>query len=207
MSSSRRSAPLPLLILSAASLVALLGVVGFLVHRNLSFELKPTTPEVKSNLHALYSAEKAYFAEKDGYREDMRLVGFLPAPGNRYSYFSAPQGRALSPTERKNPTAPYHVIPADPEVRRYRGGFTSFAETGCPLTSAVLPDGTQAGLGVTPAPGDDPSQAVFIAAAAANIDDDGTVDCWSIATVDRVAADGAPIPAGMTYNELSDVAH
>lgn len=207
MSTSHRSVPLPLILLAAAALLALLGVVGVLVIRSLSLPSRPTTSEAKSNLRAIFTGAKAYFAEKDVYKDDMRLFGFLPERGNRYSYFSAPQGRALDPTERNNPTGPYHVTPADPDARNYRGGFTSFAETGCPLTSAVLPDGTLAGLGVTSAPGDDPSQASFIAAAAANIDRDDTLDCWSIATVDRVAADGSPIPAGMAYNELNDVQH
>jgi type IV pilus assembly protein PilA len=207
MSTPDRPVPVSLAILAAVSVVLLVGVAAGLVRHHIRHQHKPTSSEVRTNLKSLFTGAKAYFGEKDAYSDDMRLLGFLPEPGNRYSYFSAPQGHALGLAERERPTAPFQAVPADPDARGYRGAYTTFAETGCPLTDAVLPEGSRAGLGVTPGPGGDPYRAVFIAAAAANIDDDTTVDCWSIATVDRMAPEGTPIPAGVPYNELNDVVH
>ena len=207
MSTPDRPVPVSLAVLAALALVLLVGVAAFLVRNHIRRQHQPTSSEVRSNLKAIFTGAKAFFSEKDAYTDDMRRLGFLPERGNRYTYFSAPQGRALGLKERQRPMVPFQVVPADPDARRYRGAYTAFAETGCPLTDAVLPDGSRAGLGVTPGPGGDPPQSVFIAAAAANLDDDTTVDCWSIATVDRVADDGTPISAGMPYNERNDVVH
>lgn len=182
---------------------ALVSAVGFVGMRLVRPMLAPRNccapvPEPKANLLALFTSERAFFQEKDFYSEDMGLVGFAPGPGNRYTYFAATHG----PVSR-----PSHLVAADPKAPSFRGSFSSFWQTGCPLTPAVLPDGTRAGLGVTLPPGGDSSTAVFIGAAAANIDDDPTPDCWSIATVERVATDGTRIGAGEPYGELNDVVH
>lgn len=206
MSPPRPSAPLPLVLLALMGLMSLLAVAGFLYRQYLARHRKPTSSEVRSNLKALYTGARAYLAERDVYTDDMKGLGFMPDPGNRYTYFSSAGGRTLDPVERTRPPGrPYHAVPGDPDAPGYRRGFATFAQTGCPLTPAVLADGTRAGLGVTPSRGPDPSQAVFIAAAAADLDGDSTVDCWSIATVPREAADGTRILEGAPYNEVNDV--
>jgi hypothetical protein len=206
-SSEPRASPslLPLL-LAISGLLLALGVVGHLyVRPMLARRRSPPVSEVKQHLKALYLSERSWFMERDAYSEDLAQVGFMPEPGHRYSYFSAPRERALPMSERQRPRAPFQVVPADPRALDYRGAFTSFEDTGCPLTPVTLPDGGTAGLGVTVV-GASPSEAVFIGAAAANLDDDATVDCWSIATVARVAADGTRIPEGVPHNEVDDVA-
>jgi type IV pilus assembly protein PilA len=177
--------------------------------------LRPKTfisPEAKSNLKGLFTSQKSFQQEKDRYETDARLIGFIPELGNAYTYFTAPQGRVLLAEERRsaqrgkedpNPR-PVHIISADPASKRYKRGYWDFAETGCPLTPAILPDGTRAGLGITTL-ASDPTYSVFIGAAVGDIDPDPTPDCWSIATVSRMAADGTRIEAGEPYNELNDV--
>ncbi len=208
MSTTHRPVPIWLLVLAAVSLVLIAGVAFVLIRNDIRRRHTPISAarEVKSELKALYTGAKAYFAEKDVYTEDMRQMGFRPERGNEYNYFSSPKGSALDYAERERTLKPYHVVPADPKARGFGRRFTAFSDTGCPLTPAVLPDGTLAGLGVTPAPGANPAEAVYIAAAAANLDKDPTLDCWSIATVTRVAADGTPIPEGVPYNEFNDLA-
>ncbi len=166
--------------------------------------------EAKANLKALYVTERAFLQEKDAYSEDMSRIGFEPELRNRYTYFTAMSGHVLSVKERRSSSFPagaprpsYQIVAADPEARKFRGSFTTFAQTTCPLTLAILPDGTRAGLGVTSRGNTDPG--VFIGAAVANIDDDPTPDCWSIATVERVAANGYRISEGEPYNELNDM--
>lgn len=205
-------------LLLSAGVVAFIGatgVVGVRLVRNLLPKPRccAPVPEAKANLKALYTIERAYLQEKDVYSEDMNQIGFEPELGNRYTYFSASRGRVLKAEERRTPGSAggwsrpaYQLVAADPQARKFRGTFETFAQTACPLTLATLPDGTRAGLGVTlPAGGAGPG--VFIGAAAANIDDDPTPDCWSVATVERVAADGTRILEGQPYNELNDVEH
>src|SRR5438105_11937960 len=55
------------------------------------------TSEAKANLKALYTAQKAYFQEKDKLGTTMPEVGFAPERKNRYTYFLAPSG----PVERR----------------------------------------------------------------------------------------------------------
>ncbi|HEX5750429.1 MAG TPA: hypothetical protein VFZ09_29640 [Archangium sp.] len=203
-----------MLSLGVLAFIGVTGVVGMrLVARLLpGHHCCAPVNEAKANLKALYITERAWVQEFEAFSEDMNQMGFEPELGNRYTYFSAPRGRVLTHRERQaarskagwSRTMAYQIIPADPGSPRFRGTFETFAQTGCPLTLATLPDGTPAGLGVTlPADGSGPG--VFIGAAAANIDDDATPDCWSIATVERVAADGTRIAPGEPYNELNDV--
>ncbi|MCY1077439.1 hypothetical protein [Archangium lansingense] len=205
-----------LLSTGVVAFIAVSGVVGMRLVRDLLPKSRCCAPihEAKANLKALYTNEWAFLLEKDVFSEDMNPIGFEPELGNRYTYFAAPRGRVLKFEERKTPrssvggsrSAAYQIVAADPQVPKFRGTFETFVQTDCPLTPATLPDGTRAGLGVT-LPDGGSSQGVFIGAAAANIDDDSTPDCWSIATVERVAADGYRIAPGEPYNELNDVEH
>jgi type IV pilus assembly protein PilA len=205
-----------LLSTGVVAFIAVSGVVGIRLARNLLPKTccGTSVSEAKANLKGLFTAQRALYQEKDVYSEDMNQIGFEPELGNRYTYFSAPRGRVLKPEERKTPRSavgwsrptPYQIVAADPQARKFRGTFETFAQTGCPLTPATLPDGTRAGLGIT-LPADGAGPGVFIGVAVANIDGDPTPDCWSVATVDRVAADGTRIYEGQPYNELNDVEH
>lgn len=203
-----------LLSIGALAFIGVTGVVGLRFVEPLLFGRSCCAPshEAKMYLKDLYTYERAWVQEFDAYSEDMNQMGFEPELGNRYTYFSAPRGRVLTTAERQTPRqemngsrpAAYQIVAADSGNPKFRGTFETFAKTGCPLTLATLPDGTRAGLGVTlPADGSGPG--VFIGAAAGNIDGDPTPDCWSIATVERVAADGTRIAPGAPYNELNDV--
>jgi hypothetical protein len=196
-------------LLLGLGVAAFVGMSGVMVLRRLSPPMRPPIHEAKANLKALFTWERAWYQEKDAYSEDLGLVGFAPELHNHYTYFAAPTGRVLTAVERRGSVTPlpsHSIIAADPASGRFRGTFETFAQTGCPLTTVTLPDGTRAGLGVTRSPGAAPTDpGVFIGAAAANIDGDPTLDCWSIATVDRVTATGETISMGQPYNELNDV--
>lgn len=203
-----------LLSIGVVAFIAVTGVMGLrFIEPLLPGHHHHPIPEAKANLKALYTSQRAWYYEKDTYTEDLDRLGFVPELHNRYTYFSASRGRVLKAEERRAPAPPggsprpsYQLIAADSKGPKFRGTFETFAQTRCPLTPATLPDGTRAGLGITlPVGGAQPG--VFIGAAAANIDADPTPDCWSVSTVDRVAADGSPILAGQPYHELDDVEH
>lgn len=78
--------------------------------------------------------------------------------------------------------------------------FSTYAATGCPLTTARPGGLPPLVLGIT---GVAPNQA-FLGAAAGNIDFDSDLDCWSLSTVDRVDARGALVSKGQPYLEHDD---
>jgi hypothetical protein len=168
-------------------------------------------PRVKQDLKAIFTSQRAYLGEYDQYSEQVGRIGFAPELGNDYTYFLAPEGPVLDAAARRRPRAAaapieagHAIIGSDPEAPHFRGAWTTFAATNCPLTPATLPDGRAVGLGVTRW-GPRYDETLFIAAAAAQLDDDATVDCWSIASVERTARDGTQIPAGQPWLELNDL--
>jgi len=74
------------------------------------------------------------------------------------------------------------------------------AGTGCPVTPGKDLAGNPVGVGVW---GTRPNE-VFIALAAGNLDDDPMLDCWTIASMPRVDANGDLIPEGTPHREQDD---
>jgi len=65
------------------------------------FQARAKQAECKSNLKALYTAEKSFFQETERYSEDLQEIGFNPESPRRYSYFvsqaNAPLAADLNP--------------------------------------------------------------------------------------------------------------
>lgn len=184
--------------------LVLLGLFAAIAIPNfLHFGAKSKVSEVKQNLHQLYVAERSFQEVHDRFSEDLAEIGFSPERGNRYAYFAGVGGKvARRDTATEASLEPgTSVIGVDRYKHATQQALERFDRTGCPLTVATAPDGSRAGLGVS---GSGPGQ-VFIGAAAGNLDADARLDCWSIATVDRVADDGALIPAGQPHCEQPDV--
>ncbi|RKG67008.1 pilin [Corallococcus sp. CA054B] len=73
---------------------------------------------------------------------------------------------------------------------------------------AIEPEAIQAALdqaGVKPGVEGTCPDCVVTAACVGNVDNDDTLDVWSISTVDRTAANGETIPLGAPYNHVNDV--
>jgi type IV pilus assembly protein PilA len=68
-----------------------LAIVGILaaiaIPKFMRFQTRAKQSEVKSNLKAAFTAEKAYFGENETYTS-MADAGFAPEAGNRYTYSS-----------------------------------------------------------------------------------------------------------------------
>src|SRR3954451_561061 len=63
--------------------VAIIGILAAIAIPNfIKFQAKSKQSEAKSNLKALFTAEKAFFQEKDRYDTGVSFVGFSPAPTN-----------------------------------------------------------------------------------------------------------------------------
>lgn len=168
----------------------------------IAFQGRAKQSEAKANLMALYTGERAYAQEHSGFSTDMAALGFDPEHGNRYAYFLADSG----PTERRDGSgtpAPAHpvIIGVDQTRHGHPAGYPTAAATHCPLTVTRADGGPPLTLGVS---GTGP-KAAFLALAAGNVDSDATVDCWSIASVDRRTAAGKTVLYGVPYNEQDDV--
>jgi type IV pilus assembly protein PilA len=70
--------------------VAIIGILAMIAIPNfIKFQCRAKQSEAKSNLKALFQAQKSFFAEYDEYNL-LDRVGFDPEPGNRYTYCNSP---------------------------------------------------------------------------------------------------------------------
>ncbi len=85
--------------------VAIIGILATIAVPQVSkFMAKAKQSEAKSNLSSLYSAEKAFFAEYNGYASRFTIVGFSPEGVLKYNIgFSADSGNGpLNYTNNNN---------------------------------------------------------------------------------------------------------
>ncbi|RKH71426.1 type IV pilin protein [Corallococcus aberystwythensis] len=152
--------------------VAIIGILAAIAIPNfIRFQAKSKQSEAKTNLKAIFTAQKAYFGEKDKYQVDFTVIGFDPEAGNRYSYgLVATCNEAVNVADRKT-NAVTGCIGQD------LAKFTT-APTGVAALSEV---------GVLPDVSDCPS-CFFNASAIGNVDNDPEGDTWGI-TSSPVATD------------------
>lgn len=148
--------------------------------------------EAMTNLRNVYSMEKAYLQEFSIYSTNVALLGFAPERGNRYRYILSSAG-ILEDRSGTQPLGSSGAVGIDVDTFRF----------GTAATVGV----TQAGSACSPValtPG--PSGASFLAAAQGNIDDDPTIDIWTIASFSRaVACDvGGNVVSGVPANDQND---
>ncbi len=176
----KKSTAAVLLIVLGAGGLAMLCCIGMLaaiaIPNFIKFGSKSKQSEAKSNLKSVYTAERSYFSEKDTYSDDATKIGFSPEKKNRYMY-------VLSAS---------NVIDADLAVAP---GFMRAAYL------AAIPAGlvTQAGVH-----GTCPDDCSITSVAVGNIDNDSTLDVWSVSTADRTIGK-EKVPAGQPFNHVSDV--
>lgn len=141
----------------------------------------PKDGECRSNLITIMANEQAYKAEHGRFTLHPAEVGFAPPPGNRYLYRFAPEG----PVSRRDGTRgppPSEAVGLGPDTRS-RGVTAEWLDE-------RLPKDLRAELGVR---GTCPD-CVLTVGCAGNIDDDDTVDVWSISSEDRpTALRGSPL--------------
>src|SRR5919108_1694121 len=70
--------------------VAIIGIIAAIAIPNfIKFQARSKQSEVKANLKAMFTAEKAFFQEKDRYSSLIGELPFAPERNNRYAYFFA----------------------------------------------------------------------------------------------------------------------
>jgi len=175
--------------------VAIIGILAAIAIPNfIKFQARSKQSEAKANLKAIFTAEKAFFQEKDRFSTLTGEVGFEPERNNRYAYFLSNTGTIEGRTGSVITQATtYTGIAVD--VFKYGSALAqTYADTAC---SQV------AGASGTPA-------TVFVASALGNIDADTTVDQWTISSDSRsLSGSGCTAdqnnPSGEPANDQNDV--
>ena len=149
--------------------------------------------EAVANLKALFTAEKAFFQEKDRYSTLVNEVGFSIERGNRYRYVLTVNPASL----QDRSTA---VIVGQSTDEGISEDTFKFPPIGSTITQG--PCAGSPPWGITNGP-------TFTGAAYGNIDGDNTLDVWTISTVSRALSgsncDAGNVAAGEPANEQNDV--
>jgi type IV pilus assembly protein PilA len=173
--------------------VAIIGILAAIAIPNfIKFQARSKQSEVKANLKAAYTAEKAFYQEKDTYSSSLLAIGFSPERGNRYAYYLG----VSSPWQRNTAVLTTLTTAMDyVEV-------DTFKHLGATVNPAAAFNATV----VTGNTGN------FTLTAAGNIDNDTLLDQWSISSESRVSGAagiaGCPAgnnPAGEPCVDLNDV--
>jgi len=176
--------------------VAIIGILAAIAIPNfIKFQARSKQSEAKANLKAIFTAQKAFFQEKDRFSTLTGEVGFEPERNNRYAYFLAAagtlEGRSTSIITQ---ATTYTGIEADSFKYTLVTGTNTHATSACTQNA-----------GITGSPA-----TVFVALAHGNIDADTLLDEWTISSDSRTLSGGgctadANNPSGEPANDQNDV--
>jgi type IV pilus assembly protein PilA len=182
--------------------VAIIGILAAIAIPNfIKFQARSKQSEAKSNSKAMFTAEKAFYSEKDRFSTLVGEVGFAPERNNRYNYFLGGTGQDNRSTAIASTATTAQAIQAD--AFKYGTGTTV-------VTTTISNNCTNATGGIT--------NAVFISTDAAgatwggfaigNVDADATFDVWSITSHSRVTSgcdNVGNVSGGEPSNDYNDV--
>ena len=192
---SGSSSPLNIVLIVLASaaavpvVVAIIGILAAIAIPNfIKFQARSKQSECKTNLKRLSDSERAFFLEHQRFTSQLSELGFTVERGNRYAYFAGPG------TQENRSQASAVASPTDTQigVDQFRFGGRAFTEQDVP--ASLVP-------GVSGACPD----CQFLAVCVGTIDNDATLDVWSVSTAERRSPSGDVIPAGVPFNDLNDV--
>ena len=178
--------------------VAIIGILAAIAIPNfIKFQARSKQSEAKANLKAVFTAEKAFFQEKDRFSSLTGEVGFEPERNNRYAYFLNATGTY---EDRTNSTITQATTYSGVLVDVFKYGTANSMNQTAPVNQCTG-SGT-VGIVTTP-----PS---FVAAAAGQIDADPEIDSWSISSDSRTLSGSncsadANNPSGEPADDYNDV--
>ncbi len=175
--------------LAVALPVAAIPVFGILaaiaIPNFIKFQARAKQGEVKTNLHAAFVAEKAFYEESKTFSLHPEQIGFAPERGNRYLYVFAMKGTVAPNTGA--PSKDAMGVGIDTQ---------KFPTMSNELSLNTIPREVADKVGVS---GQCPECEVTIVAAG-NIDNDPTMDVWTVSSADRPGT-----AAGVPFNEVNDL--
>ena len=211
-------------------LMIVVAVIAFLaalaIPNYVRFQARSKQAEVKGNLKAAFTCERAYYQEHGTYSSCTLQIGFAPERGNRYRYTVNAITRVdeTCNTTESRATAAGVSLPSDGDILadtfKYGAspGITAAnAAKPAPVYTPAIPSGTtlvvQPDLvGVVPNLAD--ALGSFGFGAHGDIDSDPQLDLWYVASVSSTTAGVCPLLAGTdgqvpggepknTYNDVN----
>lgn len=185
--------------------VAIIGILAAIAIPNfIRFQAKSKQSEAKTNLKAIFTAQKAYFGEKDKYQVNFTVIGFDPEAGNRYSYGMA--------------TGCAAPVDATPTARRAGAIAGCIGQDALKFPTAPAAADAVNAVGVNPDIDTCPNCS-FNATALGNVDNDPEGDTWGITSntvageavvqnpcgIDEDTPNGLNLVAGEPTNAFNDV--
>ena len=197
--------------------VAIIGILAAIAIPNfMKFQARAKQGEVKANLKAFFTTQKAFIQEKDRYSPNAVEVGYSPERGNRYGYYfgesAAANGKDRT-TATEIPTGTTSCISVDlfkfPPMTLFPAYAGATMVTNGSGTAPVLvsPGGLTATLCGSA------SGCEISAVGVANLDNDSTIDSWFVSTHDTTGTSDTAhcnvgdtaAPAGIPYMTMNDV--
>lgn len=192
--------------------VAIIGILAAIAIPNfIKFQAKSKQAEPKSNLKALFVAQRSHFSEKDTFSQFIPDIGFVPERGNRY-YLST----GCAQLSARNAAAE-NIVAGDCgfTVDTYKG-YTALAAAAITNIAAAA---AVTGGGVCAPAADIGCIAVgnngaFMAMSAGNVDNDTTIDTWTVSSMSIAVAASAVVGSeaeaqnngpGIPANNINDV--
>jgi type IV pilus assembly protein PilA len=187
--------------------VAIIGILAAIAIPNfIKFQARSKQSEPKSNLKALFVAQRSYFAEKDSFSSYVSEIGFQPERGNRYMIANG--GTSLSGRTGASEDVATTATGFTADTFKGFQGETTAATTSLTAAASGTGIGT-CGLATTGCVATG-NNGAFEGVAAGNIDNDTVIDSWAISTMSlsvaasansEVQSNGPGIPA----NNINDV--
>ena len=176
--------------------VAIIGILAAIAIPNfIKFQARSKQSEAKANLKAMFTAEKAFYQEKDRFSSLVGEVGFSPERNNRYAYFM--DSGSVTQDVRTGTTASTATTATSISADAFKG-YTPYTTIAALTTTC---GGVVGGAGT----------GTFVGEAQGNIDSDTTADVWSISTDGRLATAGCDshpngnVASGEPANDVNDV--
>nr|AFX67138.1 pilin [Myxococcus sp. 124B01]AFX67139.1 pilin [Myxococcus sp. 106B05]AFX67146.1 pilin [Myxococcus sp. 004-93]AFX67147.1 pilin [Myxococcus sp. 004-94]AFX67148.1 pilin [Myxococcus sp. 004-95] len=189
--------------------VAIIGILAAIAIPNfIKFQARSKQSEAKTNLKALFTAQKSFFSEKDRYSDYANEIGFAPERGNRYGYIVSAEGEfELRTTADVTPPAADGIGAISYDSFRFGGTAArpTFAPTNFAAAGAGGWDGTTFGVQ------SDCPNCNFLAGASGNADNEVGLDNWLIAGFEGTGtltgcSEAGTVSSGTPYNDRNDVA-
>src|SRR3954471_13166081 len=121
-----------MIVVAIISILASIAIPNFL-----KFQARAKQSEAKANLKAIFTAQKAFFQEKDRFSSLTGEVGFEPERNNRYAYFLAATGNI---EDRTNSTIAQATTYTGIQVDAFKYGSPfnqTYAATACSTAAGV----------------------------------------------------------------------
>jgi len=194
--------------------VAIIGILAAVAIPNfLRFQARARQAEVSSNLKSLYTGMKTLTSRP----QQIRVPGFAPERGNRYSYHMADPCTSAESRSGQNSVHNPQDDCVEADTFRFQGLLPLFTPQ-LAQTATWVPDAMAAGMTVTPGIFSNNSDQVwhFIAYGAGDVDNTlgaDKADSWIISSSDGAVEPTCPstggaavhIAAGEPFNVYNDV--